>query len=241
MFETTVEDGVCQARRPGARWLVTGPGGGYRDADAAYNVTVPDGFDRTDLTTYAADRRTEAGFEAVGPTLLTGVGMEHARGARIGHVEALVTAGVSNPAVLPLDPDAPDDTRATPGGPDDRPVGTINCLVGTTRALSDGALATLLGVAVEAKAAVLQAAVGAPGTTTDAVAVACDPTGDAADFAGSATPVGGAARAAIREAVAASLAARYPDGPPAPATVEHGVSTDIRATVYDPTGDFKSD
>ncbi|MFB6105627.1 MAG: adenosylcobinamide amidohydrolase [Halobacteriaceae archaeon] len=236
MFETTVEAGVCRARRPGARWLVTGPGGGYRDADAAYNVTVPEGFDRTDLAAYAAARRARAGFDADGPTLLTGVEMRHARGARLGPVAAVVTAGVSNPARLPLDPD---DGGSPPDGA--RRLGTVNCLVGTDRSLSDGALATLLGVVVETKAAVLQSTVGAPGTSTDAVAVGCDPRGDRAAFAGSATPVGDAARAAVREATRAALGARYPDGPPVPADAEHPVSTDRRATGFDPTDDFKWD
>lgn len=49
MFETTVRDGVCQIRREGARWLSTAWDGGYQVADAVYNVTVPTGFDRTDL------------------------------------------------------------------------------------------------------------------------------------------------------------------------------------------------
>ncbi len=70
MFETTGRDSVCQIRREGARWLSTAWDGGYRTADAVYNVTVPEGFERTDLDAYRAERLSGAGF-AVGPTLLT--------------------------------------------------------------------------------------------------------------------------------------------------------------------------
>ena len=53
----------------GARWLSTGWNGGYRDGDAAYNISVPDGWDRTDLTAYVRERIDEAGFTAGGPAL----------------------------------------------------------------------------------------------------------------------------------------------------------------------------
>ena len=121
-------------------------------------------------------------------------------------------------------------------GSDDTPPGTVNLLVGTTRALADGALATLLATAVEAKAATLQQLTGYSGTTTDAVAVGCDPTGTSADFAGSATAVGRATRVCVRDAVRESLDARYPEGdyPDSVADAEHGVLTTERATLFDP-------
>lgn len=236
--ETAVEDGVCQLRSPGSRWLVTGQAGGYRLADAAYNVSVPEGFDRTDLATYAADRRERAGFGVDGPVLLTGVDMAHARGARNGSVTVVATAGVSNPAALPVGDSVGRDDGADHGVPEvhDRTEGTVNLLVRTDRALADGALATLLGVAVEAKTATLLARTGFPGTTTDAVVVGCDPGGENADFAGSATPVGAAARACVREAVTASLDARYArtDAPTTVPRADHGVATTRRATVFEP-------
>jgi adenosylcobinamide hydrolase len=225
VFETTVREGVCRLARPGARWLSTapGPGGGPTDADAAYNVTVPEGWAATDLADYARARRERAGFADPGPTLLTAVPQSRARRARLGDVEAVVTAGLSNPTRLPVDGagDAPDGTRRTaPDGerradaPDDPAgPGTVNVVVGTGRALNPGALAGLLAAAVEAKTATLCARAGVAGTTTDAVAVACDPSGDPAAFAGSATPVGRAARACVRDALSASLDAREADGP----------------------------
>lgn len=237
--ETAVADGVIQFRAPGTRWLVTGADGGYRDAGAAYNVSVPEGFDRTDLAVYATERRERAGFECPGPTLFTGVDAADARGARSGSVTVVATAGVSNPAALPADPapagngDEYDDVPEVHDGP---AAGTVNLLVRTDRALADGALASLLAVAVEAKAATMLARTGFPGTTTDAAVVGCDRDGDPAEFAGSATAVGAAARACVREAVVASLAARYADTerPGTVSEAEYGVATTRRAIVFEP-------
>ena len=230
MFATTIESGVLQAHRPDTRWLATGHDGGYRTADAAYNVSVPEGFDRTDLGAYRTERREHAGFTTEGPTLLTGVDLTHARGARAGPVTVLATAGVSNPAALPMVPTG----EPTDHDEDPAPPGTVNLLVGTTRALSDGALATLLSTTVEAKTATLVAETGFTGTTSDAVVVGCDPTGQRAEFAGSATEVGAATRACVRDAVVASLDTRYDDGPPAPGAAEYGVVTDRQSDISRP-------
>ena len=229
-----VADGVVCLDAPGSRWLATDHDGGYRDANAAYNVAVLKGFDRTDLAAYARARREEAGFDAPGPTLLTGVDAAHARGARSGPVTVVATAGVSNPAALPV---GEREDGGYEGVPEvhDGPAGTVNLLVHTARALDDGALATLLGVVVETKAATLLSTTGFSGTTTDAAVVGCDPGGDPAAFAGSATEVGAAARACTREAVRASLDARYAetDLPASVADAEHGVATTREATVFE--------
>ncbi|GAA0546717.1 adenosylcobinamide amidohydrolase [Halorubrum ejinorense] len=264
MFEPTVREGVLRLRRPGTRWLSTGWDGGRSRASAAYNVTVPEGFDRTDLGAYRRERLARSGFIGGGdagereatdaaaddapPTLFTGVSMDHARGARLGSVVAYATVGLSNPAMLPIETEAtptPAETAERSGAAaadtptaDDRPnrPGTVNLIVGTTRRLEPGAAANLVAVAAEAKAATLLATAGVPGTTSDAVVVADDPKGTATEFSGSATAVGGAARACVRDAVRASLRSRYPDGDvPGPAAeAEHGVVTDERAEVFDP-------
>jgi adenosylcobinamide hydrolase len=243
-FETTIGEGVLRVRRPGTRWLSSGSGGGFRVASAAYNVSVPTGFSRTDLNSYVAERRREAGFPEPGPTLLTGLALDHARGARSGSVSVVATAGLSNPATLPMDPDtvaaaadadADDATGGTTdsttstgvAGADDPPPGTVNVLVVTDHALDDGGLTTLLATVVEAKTATLLAATGFSGTTSDAVVVGCDLDGERAKFVGSATPVGAAARACVRDAVLASLRSRYPDGgvPETVDAAEYGVRT----------------
>ncbi|MDS0220610.1 adenosylcobinamide amidohydrolase [Haloarcula sp. S1AR25-5A] len=238
MFETTVRDGVCQVRREDARWLSTAWDGGYRVADSVYNVTVPEGFERTDLDAYRAERLSAAGFP-VGPALLTGVHMAHARCARSGPVSVLATAGLSNPAALPMSredgADGADGTTSNPAdSPDWRP-GTVNLVVGVDRALGDGALATLLATVVEAKAATLLDAAGVPGTTSDAAIVGCVPSAEPAHFAGSATEIGAAARVCVRDAIRASLAARY-DGNALPTVegAEYGVVTDRETEVFEP-------
>lgn len=257
MFETERVDGVLQLPRPGARWLATGPGGGYCAADAAYNVSVPEGFDRTDVAAYVRERRAAAGFETDGPAMLTGVDLSHAKVAVLDPVTVVATAGLSNPAVLPVPGESEDRDGPPPGddpvdgapGPDP---GTVNLVVGTTRALSDGALATVLSTAVEAKTATLISTTGFTGTTSDAAIVGCDPDGPAADFAGSATAVGRSTRICVRDAILASLAARYrergdsddrPAGgggenpwPSSIAEAEYGTRTAGRAAVSDADG-----
>lgn len=232
-FDASVADGVLQVRRRGTRWLSTGWDGGFERADAAYNVAVPEGWSRTDLDRYLTRRLDRAGFGVDGPALLTGVEMRHASGARLDSVVAYATVGVSNPAELPMDPagdgDAPDDGR-----PD--VAGTVNVVVGTTRALEDAALANLLAVAVEAKTATLLGLTGFPGTTTDAVVVGSPEGSEPAAFSGSATPVGAAARACVREAVRESFRSRYAERPVPDdvADAEYGVVTDRRAEVFEP-------
>ncbi len=223
-LEATVRDGVCRLVRPGARWLSTGARGGLAEADAAYNVTVPDDWPRTDLRRYAARRIDRAALPApaadaggddrpqgAGPVLFTGVAQRHARRARLDGVEAVVTAGLSNPARLPVPAavdSVPDDGDAPNGAPACDGPGTVNVVLATDRALAPGALANLVAVAAETKAATLLALADVPGTTTDAVAVAADPAGEPARFSGSATAVGSAARVCVRDALAAALAAR---------------------------------
>lgn len=232
MFETTVREGVCRLFRPRTRWLSSGYAGGESHGPVAYNVTVPDGWPETDLDEYIRERRRRAGFDDPGPTLLTGVEQRHAHRARLGSVEAVVTAGVSNPATLPLEPTAHSHSTATDNDPH---AGTINVFVGTTRSLAPGALANLLTVVAEAKTATLLAKMGFTGTTTDAVVVACDPAGEEATFSGSATDVGAATRACVRDALVASLDARYAVGdvelPESVADAAYGVVTTDRAEV----------
>jgi adenosylcobinamide hydrolase len=250
MFATRIDDGVLQARVTAeasdatvdgsdgtteARWLATGQGGGYRRAAAAYNVSVPEGFDRTDIETYVNDRRERVGFAEQGPAMLTGVDLSHACGASAEPVRVVATAGVSNPATLPMD--AGERGGSAREDDEDWRPGTVNLLVGTTRPLTDGGLATLLGTAVEAKTATLLATTGFTGTTSDAVIVGCVDGAEPAAFAGSATEVGDAARACVREAIRASLASRYGDETALPESVadaDHGVETTRAAERFQP-------
>ncbi len=229
MFEATVSDGVLQVKRAGTRWLSSGWNGGLQESNAAYNISVPEGWERTDIGAYTKERQQAARFREDGPALLTGVDLDHLRGARSGPVVVYATAGISNPAALPVDIDEGDGDPSSTAA-----VGTVNLIVGTDRSLGDGALANLLAVVVEAKAATLLAETGFPGTTTDAVVVGCDPAGDPVEFSGSATAVGSAARACTRDAVLASLHSRYPNGefPESVEDAEHGVETSLVSDVF---------
>lgn len=233
VFESTVREGVCRLRRLGTRWLSTGYDGGASCADAAFVLSVPEGWDETDVSDYVRRRLDAAGFETSGPALLTGVAMRHAHRARRGPVEAVVTAGVNNPAALPVDGGATGVSGEDNTDDGRRHDGTVNVVVGTTRSLAPGALANLVSVTAEAKAATLLAEVGVPGTTSDAVVVGCDPGGDHAVFSGSATPVGSNARICVRDALTAALASRYADESPpeSVAAAEYGVVSDEVAEV----------
>jgi len=154
-FDATRRDGVLELARERAEWLSTGWRGGRTRADAVYNCTVPGNWRCDDVAGFVRERLDEAGFAESGvgvedaPVLLTGVAMEHARGARVGPVEAYATAGVSNPAALPTEPaggDLPDGEYVA---------GTVNVVVGTTRAPAPGAFANLVAIAAEARAATL--------------------------------------------------------------------------------------
>lgn len=222
-YEATVTDGVLQVSRPETRWLSTGYAGGFEPAPAVYNVSVPEGWDRTDVATYARERRHDAGFGESGPALLTGVDMTHARGARLGSVVAFATVGLSNPATLPLDLD-------------DTSVGTVNLIVATTETLTRAAQANLVSVTAETKAATLLALADVPGTTSDAVIIGSATDGSAKRFTGSATAIGDAARSCVRDAIHASFNSRYEDDPP-PASVDaadYGARANRRASVFDP-------
>lgn len=259
--EVDVRDGVLRLRAPGATWLSTGWAGGRRDADAAFNISVPEGWARTDLDSYVAERLAEAGVAADGPALLTGVATEHARAARLdaeraapdadanASVLAVATAGVSNPAALfPEGQDGADaaSSRAGDHSADEYTPGTVNVVLYADRALTEGALANLLAVVAEAKTAALARETGFPGTTTDAAIVGCpavdepggsaDGEGDVARFSGSGTPIGAAARACVRDAVLASLRSRYADRelPTTVADAEYGVATTRTSDVFDP-------
>ena len=229
LFEPTVQSNVLQVCSPTLTWLSTGANGGIWRTTAAYNITVPEGWDETNLAAYAKDRRTTAGFEQPGPTLLTGVDQQHAHRAALDPVEVIVTAGVSNPTTLPPVGATTSQTTVV----DDTQPGTINIIAGTTRQLSAGALANLIAVVAEAKTATLTQLTGFSGTTSDAVIVGSDPTGTPARFSGAATPVGRAARACVREALTAALESRY-ETEPIPESVEtaaYGCATTTQATV----------
>jgi adenosylcobinamide hydrolase len=233
MSDVTVRSGVCRLSLPDGRWLGTGVNGGFRVADGAVNVTVSSDFDRQDLDAVVAERCERAGFAAEGPALLTAVPQRHARGASAGSVTVVATAGLSNPAFLPI---VPSNEKSKDARQDSPPMGTVNLLVSTDRALDDARLTGCLASAVEAKTATLQAATGFTGTTSDAVAVGSMQEGEETAFVGSSTEVGTAVRTCVRDALLASLRSTYADGglPTSVDDADHGVVTECETTVFAP-------
>ncbi len=232
MFEYERTADRLTVLRPATRWLSNGFDGGYRTADAAHNLTVPEGFERTDLATFAAER---LGSLPDGPTLLTGVEQTNARGARCGPIEAIVTAGLSNPAMLPVDEATPSPPSASFDSDAAVDPGTVNVLLGSNAPLIDGGLAGLLATAVEAKTATLLKVADCTGTTSDAVVVGCPNSDDGSEaaFAGSATEIGNAARVCVRDAVLAALSARY-DELSDPRNAEFATVASGDTTVFEP-------
>ncbi|WP_181684884.1 adenosylcobinamide amidohydrolase [Halorhabdus salina] len=237
-FDPTHSEDVLALERSDTRWLSTGWDGGFCRDGTAYNCTVPKSWDPEDISADVARRLDRAGFDATaGPVLLTGVDQRHARGARLGPVTVFATVGLSNPTTLPLEPDERRAAGGTTEETDEPPdPGTVNLVVGTTRSLTEAGMANLVAVAAEARTATLLELVGFTGTTSDAIVVACDPTGETTQFTGSATPVGRATRACVRDAITASYRSRYDDSEP-PASVadaEHGAATTEGAAVFEP-------
>lgn len=232
MFEPTRRDGILQLRRPDSRWLSGGWNGGFEKSPAAYNITVPDGWEREDISEYIRERVADAGDEERGPALLTGVEMRHARGARLDSVVVYATVGLSNPTTIAMEKS---DTHEGKKG-QTAELGTVNLLVGTERSLTQGAQANVMSVAAEAKTATLLALAGVTGTTTDAIVVGSATDGEGTEFTGSATAVGGALQACVRDAVRASFGSRYADTEPpeSVAAAEYGAVTDQQTEVFEP-------
>jgi len=142
----------------------------------------------------------EQGWDGPLVGLMTGVPAAHLGTAARGDWAVLATAGTGNAH------------RAGEPAPPPEGAGTINIVAVTGQGLSAAARAEALALTAEAKAALLadrgvRAASGglASGTGTDAVAVVAGPGGDT-PFTGYHTASGQALAAAVREAVAASLA-----------------------------------
>lgn len=206
MFETAHSDGVLQLARQHTKWISSGWNGGITTAHSAYNISVPEPWERTDLETYAENRRDQAGFSTPGPALFTAVSLDHAYCATDASVTAIATAGLSNPTVYrttPSEPATNTSSRETPG--------TVNLLLGIERTLPDHCLIEVLCGAIEAKTLTLYRETGIPSTTTDAIIAGSAPTGEQSQFAGSATALGQSVRCCTRDAILASLHSRYPE------------------------------
>ena len=168
----------------------TGINGGIADVTTILNHTVPRDFDDNpprylDLLT----ARHGLSREYFG--LLTAVRMRHLCVLQYDFVTVFITAGVTNP------------TRHDPDSPH-----TINIIVYSREGMSDAALLETIITTTGAKAQALHdLGYDFPGTTTDAVAVACDrDTASAHTYAGTLTEVGRRVHAAVLYGVPEALA-----------------------------------
>ncbi len=162
--------------------------GGARRARTIVNVHVPKSYHEPVPSFFRRFERRTGLRSVVG--LLTAVDLRAVATRRTRYGTALVTAGVSNAAH----------------------VGTINIILVVAGRATPGAMVEAVKVATEAKGASLRrldvhaGSAPATGTSTDAVAVACEGTGEPWEYCGGATVRGRAFGAMVGSAVTESLA-----------------------------------
>jgi adenosylcobinamide hydrolase len=164
----------------------TGIHGGIRPVSTIFNHTVPKQFDHREPISYLTAIADRHGFSHEFFGLLTAVDMSSLCIFHYDFLTTFVTAGVSNP---------------NPEGPN-----TINIIVHSREALSEGAMLETIVTATEAKAKALrEMGYDFTGTTTDAVVVAHEGEGDAHSYAGTLTEVGRRVYESVRVGVREAL------------------------------------
>ncbi|HOB18778.1 MAG TPA: adenosylcobinamide amidohydrolase [Candidatus Methanoculleus thermohydrogenotrophicum] len=168
----------------------TGVDGGIADVTTILNSTVPRDFDE-DPQRYLDLLVARHGLSREYFGFLTAVLMRHLCVLQYDFITVFITAGVTNP------------TCSDPGTPH-----TINIIVYNREGMSDAALLETIITATGAKAQALHdLGYDFPGTTTDAVAVACErDTFCAHTYAGTLTGVGRRVYAAVLRGVPEALA-----------------------------------
>jgi adenosylcobinamide amidohydrolase len=184
-------------------------GGGIGLRRFVINAQVPGSYARRDPDAHL--RAIADGFGLAGDSvgMLTAADVRAARRAGDGGVKVLATVGLGHPILAAAPPaDAGQYGEARPA------VGTINIVVFVPARLSDAALVNAVATATEAKVQALsELGLGATGTATDAVCIACPPGGVPEPFGGPRSTWG----ARLARAVCAAVAAPYPGvrgGPP---------------------------
>ena len=170
--------------------LSTGVDGGRRAANNILNIQVPHDFSHDDPKSYVekivASMKLEGGYVA----LLTAVEMKNVQILNDACVTVFVTAGLTNPSSF----------------------GTINIIVISSATLSEGAIAGTIITATEAKTRALSdKGFHFTGTTSDAIVVAYENTGEVEpiSYSGPATAFGGRVAKLVRLGVKDALKAHY--------------------------------
>lgn len=173
--------------------LSTGIDGGRKKVKAVLNHEVGKDFDHRDPVAYMDVVASKLGVERPYFSFITAVYMENLCIVRDQQVTAFITAGISNPF-------------------HDSMAGTINVILVIHGRMSDGALASTIITATEAKTkALFDMGLDFTGTTTDAVAVladgrktkACEPA--YFEYSGTGTDIGKSIYRCVKKGVAEGI------------------------------------
>lgn len=192
------EDGrlpVLVARFPApVRAVSSAPlGGGLGLRRWALIAQVLPSYVRRDPDAHLEEMATGLGLTGRGVGMLTAADLQaNGRRRADGGVEVLATVGLGHPI-----------RAAVPAGAEKEPVaGTINVVAWVPVRLSDAALVNAVATATEAKSqALADLGLDATGTATDAVCIACPPSGVPEPFGGPRSPWGSRLARAVHSAV----------------------------------------
>jgi adenosylcobinamide hydrolase len=170
--------------------LSSGVDGGRRAVKNILNIQVPYDFSHDDPKSYIEKIAASMGLDRDYFALLTAVEMKNVQILSDVCVTVFVTAGLTNPSSF----------------------GTINIIVISSETLSEGAIATTIITATEAKArALIDKGLQFTGTTSDAVVVAYEKSseGELILYGGPATPFGSRVAKLVRLGVKQALKAHH--------------------------------
>jgi len=170
--------------------LSSGVNGGRRAVNNILNIQVPHDFSHDDPKSYIEGVAASMTLEEDCLALLTAVEMKNVRILSDGCVTVFVTAGLTNPSSF----------------------GTINIIVISSEKMSEGAIVGTIITATEAKTrALIDKGLGFTGTTSDAIIIAYEQTGEGEPilYGGPATPFGSRVSKLVRAGVKEALKAYY--------------------------------
>jgi adenosylcobinamide hydrolase len=183
--------------------ISTGVGGGRRRVRSVVNHEVGKDYHSDDPGQHLDEVAAAVGAGSPYFGFLTAVAMKNLCVVRDPFVTAFITAGISNPC---HDPGVP---------------GTINAVIVVHGRMSEGALASAIITATEAKAkALFEMGLEFTGTTTDAVAVLCEEreTGIGEvpfyEYSGTATEIGHSIYRCVKKGVAEGIKRQHNIGGP---------------------------
>ncbi|GAC1587445.1 MAG: adenosylcobinamide amidohydrolase [Acidimicrobiales bacterium] len=167
-------------------------GGGLGLRRWILNAQVPPAYGRRDPDRHLAQLGVSFGLAGKGVGMLTAADVRGAAFSSDGGVEVAATVGLGHPILAA----APHDGRPV------ELVGTLNIVVLVPERMSDAALVNAVATVTEAKAqAIAEMGLGATGTATDAVCIACPDSGPPHAFGGPRSVWGSRMARAVHAAV----------------------------------------